>query len=318
MAQLTSPHVATPAAEAAARHPSPDWRGWFQRRQHHVIAYLFLAPMLGALLVFSIYPLAETFRLSFTNSNGVTGSYVGLDNYDYILRDQQFWSALSNTAYIGILTIIIGIPVSLIIATLINSLPATKSFFKAVYFAPNITSAVAAAIAFMYVFYPTEQGWVNVVLSWFGLGPFGFFADPETAKLGVVLMAVWHGLGYTTLIWLAGLQAIPRELHEAAAVDGAGPLRSWWHVTVPGLRPITFFIIVVESINSFKRFSDVYQIGGVDGQPGGSLTTIMIYIYRTGFNNFDFGKASAATVVMFAMVILLTLINFTIYRRRIA
>lgn len=281
-----------------------------------LVGYIFLAPMFIALTAFTIYPLFETARLSFTNSNGVTGSYVGLENYRFVLTDPTFWSAVGNTVYIGSLTILIGVPLSLVLATLINALPACQSFFKAVYFAPNVTSAVAAAIAFLYVFYPSEQGWVNVALSTVGLGPFRFFADPNTAQLGVVMMAVWHGLGYTTLIWLAGLQTIPRELHEAAAVDGANALRRWWHVTVPGLRPITFFIIVVESINCFKRFSDVYQIGGTDGQPGGVLTTIMIYIYRTGFNTFDFGKASAASLITFSLVIGLTLVNFWVFRGR--
>ncbi|ACQ79772.1 binding-protein-dependent transport systems inner membrane component [Beutenbergia cavernae DSM 12333] len=293
-------------------------RGLGLRARSDVIGYIFLTPMLVALAAFTLYPLVETARLSFTDSNGVQASYVGLDNYTYIFSDDLFWSALSNTVYMGALTIVIGIPLSLVIATLINSLPATQSLFKAVYFAPNITSAIAAAIAFTYVFYPTEQGWVNALLGQLGLGPFGFFSDPGTARASVVLMSVWQGLGYTTLIWLAGLQGVPRELHEAAEVDGAGSLRRWWSVTLPMLRPITFFIIVVESINAFKRFADVYQIGGTDGQPGGVLTTIMLYIYRTGFNTFDFGKASAATVVLFLIILALTCVNFALFRRRLS
>lgn len=280
-----------------------------------IVGYIFLLPMLLSLAAFTLYPLAETFRLSFTNSNGVQAEYIGAANYEYVINDGQFWSSLWNTIYIGGLTIVIGVPLSLIIATLINSLPAMQSFFKAIYFAPNITSAIAASIAFTYVFYPTDEGWVNTFLGQFGIGPLGFFSDPSTARLSVVLMAVWQGLGYTTLIWLAGLQGVPKELHEAASVDGAGALRRWWSITLPTLRPITFFIIVVESINSFKRFADVYQIGGTDGQPGGVLTTIMLYIYRTGFNTFDFGKASAATIMLFLIILALTCVNFAFFRK---
>lgn len=289
-----------------------------QLRRTDLVGYLFLVPMMLSLSVFTLYPLAETFRLSFTNSNGVDEEFIGTSNYSSILADGQFWGALWNTVYIGGLTVAIGIPLSLVIATLINSLPVMQSFFKAVYFAPNVTSAIAASIAFTYVFYPTEQGWINALLGNFGIGPMGFFSDPSTARLSVVLMAVWQGMGYTTLIWLAGLQGVPKELHEAAAVDGAGAFRRWWSVTLPTLRPITFFIIVVETINAFKRFAEVYQIGGTDGQPGGVLTTVMLYIYRTGFNTFDFGKASAATILLFLIILALTCVNFVLFRRRLA
>lgn len=283
-----------------------------------IVGYVFLIPMMLSLSIFTLYPLVETFRLSFTNSNGIQDEYIGTANYDYILGDWMFWDALWNTVYIGGLTVLIGVPLSLVIATLINSLPAMQSFFKAVYFAPNVTSAIAASIAFTYVFYPTEQGWINALLGQVGIGPLGFFSDPATARASVVLMAVWQGLGYTTLIWLAGLQGVPKELHEAAAIDGAGALRRWWSVTLPILRPITFFIIVVESINAFKRFAEVYQIGGTDGQPGGVLTTIMLYIYRTGFNTFDFGKASAATALLFLIILSLTCVNFVFFRKRLS
>ncbi len=277
--------------------------------------YAFLAPTLLALAAFTLYPLVETIRLSFTNSNGIRGQFIGLENYQYVLADGEFWAALVNTLYIGVLALVIGVPLSLVVATLINTLGRTSGIYKALYFSPNITSAIAAALAFSYLFYPAPQGWMNTFLGYFGVEPLRWFADPEWARFGVVLMSVWHGLGYTTLIWLAALQSIPAELHEAASVDGAHALRRWWHVTVPGLRSITFFIVVVQSIGMFKRFADVYQIGGSDGQPGGTLTTLMVYIYRVGFNNFDFGKASAAALVMFAMIIVLTLVNFAFFRK---
>lgn len=289
------------------------------RRAHvgsNAIGYLFMAPMIIALGAFVIYPIIETGRLSLTDSNGVTGTFIGFRNYTDTLADRTFWEALWNTFYIGFWTIIIGLPLSLLVALLINSLPAFKSLAKAVYFLPNITSAIATATAFTYLFYPSEKGWFNTALGWVGIEPLGWFTDPSWARFGVALMAIWHGLGYTTLIWLAGLQAIPQELHEAAATDGANGRQAFRHVTLPGLRPMLVFLVIIETINSFKRFADVYQIGGPDGQPGGSLVTVMIYIYRTGFSSGAFGKASAACFILFAIVALMIALNMIVGRKR--
>lgn len=272
--------------------------------------YAFLLPTLVAVALFTVYPLFNTVYLSFTNSNGVTGDWVGLENYRATLADSQFWQALWNTLYIGLLAMLVQIPLSLVIATLINSAARGAGLFKAFYFSPNVTSGIASALAFTYLLYPDAQGWLNTAIGWLGLEPQRWFADPALARQSVVIMSVWHGLGYTTLIWLAALQSISKELHEAAAVDGAGSFKRWLHITVPGLRPITFFIVVVQTIGMFQRFTDVYQIGGADGQPGGKLSTLMIYIYRVGFNNFDFGRASAAGLLMFVLIIIATAANF--------
>lgn len=305
MAVLATLHESSKQITSPLKLRRKDW-----------LAYLFVSPMVLSLCMFTLYPLLESFRLSFYNTNGVTGSFVGWYNYRYVLSDPIFRDAFYNTGYIGLLSIFIGLPVSLVFATLVNSLPVCQNQFKSIYFAPNVTSAVASAIVFMYLFYPTDHGWVNILLGWFGIGPFRWFADPSLSKLGIVIMGVWHSLGYTMLIWLAGLQAIPRVLYEAAEIDGAGRFRRWLNITLPGLRPIIFFVVVIQTIGAFKRFTDVYQIGGSDGQPGGSLTTLMVYIYRLGFNTFEFGKASAASFITFLVIILFTLINFRLFRER--
>ncbi len=278
--------------------------------------YLFLLPMVAAMSLFVLYPLEEVVRLSFTNSNGVHGTYVGLSNYAFILNDPAFRQAVSNTLYIGGLSVGFAVLCSLILASLIRSLPAYQTLFKTVYFLPNVTSAIAAAIGFLYLFYPTQGGWVNVALGWVHLGPFPWFIDPNFAPVGMVVIWVWHSIGYLALIWLAGFQTVPPEVYEAAAVDGASRLRTWWSITVPLLRPILLFILVIESIASFKRFADVYQVGGADGQPGGSLTTLMVYVYRYGFANFSFGIAAAASVAAFLLALAVTLIIFGLLRER--
>lgn len=286
------------------------------RLRQSLAGYLFLAPMVIAMCAFTIYPLGDVVRLSFTNSNGVHGAFVGLRNYTFIFHDPAFWQSVVNTVYMGALSVVLTMVVSFLLATLIRALPLYQGVFKTVYFLPNVTSAIAAAIGFLYLFDPSQQGWINVFLGWFHLGPFPWFTNPTFAPLGMVAIWSWHNMGYLALIWLAGFQGISPEYYEAASVDGAGPLRAWWSITVPLMRPILLFILVVETIASFKRFADVYQIGGADGQPGGSLTTIMVYIYRFGFANFNFGVASAAAVVAFLLAMATTLLFFTLLRER--
>lgn len=281
-----------------------------------VTGWLMFVPTALPLVAFTVFPMFYAGWLSLTNSNGVTGEFVGIANYRSVLGDELFWSAMWNTVYIGLGSLVLSVPLSLIVASMINSLPRCQSLFKSIFFAPNVTSAISVSIAFLYVFYPTDGGWANSLLGLFGIDPLRFFADPALARIGVVVMATWHGIGFLILIWIAGLQNVSPQLHEAAACDGAGAVRRWWHVTVPGLRPVIFFVVVTQSIASFKRFADVYQIGGSDGQPGGVLTTLMIYIYRTGFNTFEFGKASAASFIVFAAIAIVTALNFRIFREK--
>lgn len=293
----------------------PAKRAWMSK---HLIGYLFLTPLLIGIAVFSIYPIVESFRVSLYHHNGVRGIWAGWSNYAFIMQDSSFWRALRNTVVLGVLGLGIGLPVSFIVASLINSirLPRLSVLLKALYFIPNVTSTIAASIVFLLLFYPTEKGIVNTALGWFGIAPLGWLADPGYAKISVILMDTWHGLGYSVLIWLAGLQAISRDLYEAAEVDGARKLQQWWYITIPGMKPVIFFMVVMGTINAFKRFSDVFVIGGPDGNPGGSLFTLMLYVYRYGFYTYEFGKASAAAYVIFIFIMLVTLLNFRAFRSK--
>lgn len=279
--------------------------------------YAFMLPMLIGIAAFTVYPLIATVVTSFTNSGRTADAqFVGTENFEYVLTDNTFWAAFSNTIYMGIGVILIGMPLSLIIATLIYNLPFLQGLFKALFFVPNITSAVAAAIAFLYVFYPSDEGWVNGFIGVFGFDAQRWFSDPDLSRLSAVLLGVWHGIGFQILIWLAGLTSVPPELHEAAETDGAGPLRRFWHITIPSLRPIILFILVTSTIDAFKRFADVFQIGGIDGAPAGTLSTLMLYVYRTGFQLFDFGRGSAASIVIFLMIMAVTALNLMLMRNR--
>jgi ABC-type sugar transport system permease subunit len=301
--------------QARIKPPLENWkkRVWNERNG---VAYLFTLPLIIAMGTFSFYPILESFRISFYKHDGVNKSFRGLANYDYILHDDVFWGAFYNTLYMGFLSVVIGVPLSFVVASLINAVPVGKSFFKAVFFAPNVTSIIAVTVVFMFLFYPTDQGLVNTFVQWAGFEPRHWFSDPGFSKIGIVIMDLWHNIGYSMLIWLAGIQSIPRDLYEAGEVDGANKFQQWLYITIPNLRPYFFFMVVIGTINAFKRFGDVFIIGGVDGMPGGSLTTLMTYMYRLGFQVFEFGRSAAASFIMFAIIIIFTLINFQIFREK--
>jgi ABC-type sugar transport system permease subunit len=186
--------------------------------------------------------------------------------------------------------------------------------FKVIYFLPQVTSTVAVALIFSYVFQP-NWGLINGTLRLLGVETLPLWlANPRFELTGsrsaVTLLAVWVALGYYILIFLAGLQAIPSELYDAAVVDGANPFQNWWYITVPSLRPSFIFLIITGMIDALSRFSDLWMLGGPGGTPARSLQTIVMYIYQTAFESNDFNLAAAATVILFIVMLLVTLVNF--------
>ncbi|WJH33470.1 sugar ABC transporter permease [Paenibacillus sp. CC-CFT747] len=171
---------------------------------------------------------------------------------------------------------------------------------------------------FTYIFYPTDHGLMNSFLKLIHIGNVGWFTDPAFAPVGIVLMGIWHSVGYNTVIFLAGLQSVPRELYEAAEVDGASPFRKWRYITIPYVRPIFVFVIVIATIAGMKRFGDVWVIGGDAGNPNGALLTIVLYIYRNAFSAGQIGIGSAAAFLLFAIIMVLSLINLKAFSRNTA
>lgn len=280
-----------------------------------IIGYTFVLPTLIAVTLFTVYPVFEALRISFFKHNGMTGWWVGLDNYKFVLTDAHFWIAVKNTIYMGVLSLVLGLPISLIVASLINNCSVGRNFFKSVYFIPNVTSIVAASLVFVFLLYPTKGGLVNGFLGILGIKPLEWFASSALAPIGVVLMELWRMVGYNAIIWLAGLQSIPKELYEASEVDGATKLKQWWYITIPGIKPIFVFLVIIGTINAFRRFGDVFVIGGIDGAPASSLSTMVLYIYKYGFGVFEFGKASAASYIVFVIILFFTIINFKLFNK---
>lgn len=276
---------------------------------------LYVAPMVLGILIFSIYPMIDTFFLSLQQTNGITGKWIGFANYVTVFENPVFWQAVYNTLYMGILSVVIGLPLSFILATLINNVRWGKSLFKGLYFIPNIVSIVAMSILFRFLLAPTKEGLLNGFLVQLGINPIGWFTNPAMAKISIVIMGMWGFIGYDAIIFLAGLQSVPKELYEASEIDGASSIEKWWYITIPSMKPIFIFMIIMSTIACMKRFGDVFTIGTPTGNPAGSLLTVVLYIYRSAFTAGQVGIASAVAYVLFVMVLLLSLLIFKAFAK---
>lgn len=279
-----------------------------------LVWYLFIAPAFLLFGLFVAFPTEETFRLSFYREVATKQVPAGLTQFTRLLGNEVFLGAILNTALLGVLFLIVVIPLSLVLASLMNNLRVAPNLFKVIYFLPQVTSTVAVALVFSYVLQPS-WGLVNGTLHWLHVDPLPLWlAEPRYVLTGsrsaVTILAVWAALGYYMLIFLAGLQSIPADLYDAAVVDGAGALETWWYITVPSLRPSFVFLIMTGTIDAMSRFSDLWMLGGPGGTPARSLQSIVMFIYQTAFEGSDYNLASAAAVILFLIVLAITLINF--------
>jgi ABC-type sugar transport system permease subunit len=282
--------------------------------------YALLVVPLGLFLVFVTWPTINAFRLSLFKRQGRDEVFVGLDHYVALLNNQVFIDAITNTVLLGVAFLAIVIPLALVLASLMNGIRHFSTPLKVIYFLPQITSSVAIALVFQYIFQP-DWGLLNGILHSIGVQDTPLWlAEPRYSLTGsraaVTILAVWMGLGYFLIIILAGLQTVPRDLYDAAAVDGASPTQAWRHITLPGLRPILIFLIMTGIIDAMARFSDLWMLGGPNGTPARSLQSLVGFMYRTAFESSNINLASAVAVVFFMIVLLITAVNYGLFLRR--
>jgi len=271
--------------------------------------YIMLAIPIVGMIVFNLYPLVQTFIDSFQNTKN---AFIGVVNYNILFSDEAFNQSLRNTLYMAVLGVCLNVPFAFIFANMLNNIPRGKNVYKVFFLLPMVLSMITVGTLFKYLLASDESGIVNHLLSYLGLGPYAFFNDPSSARESVVTMAVWKGMGYNVILFFAGLQVVPRELYEAARVDGANEFKQWIHITIPGIKNTFTFVFVTSTIAALKRFTDVYAISGEYGNPAGSLYTLMLYIYRNSFSTLnykDLGRASAASIVMFVVIMAVTLMQ---------
>lgn len=276
--------------------------------------YLFVAPLIVGLILFHGYPIFESLRLSLYKTNLSLEVWRGLKNYEKVLNNEVFWQAVWNTVYMGFWQLLLSVPLAFCLASLIDRLKRGKNAIKTLYFIPYVTPMMAAAFVFLYVM--DYQGLFNRFTSFFGIVAVEWLRWPLTAQWTVIIFSIWKGIGYTMMVVLSNLQAIPAEYYEAASMDGASELKAWWYITLPNMKHTLYFLFINGMIGLFQRFSDVFAMGGGGLQVGGgtsmggpqrALYTIVMFIYERGFGSYDFGMASASANILFVMIFVLTL-----------
>lgn len=271
------------------------------------IAAFFFLPVLAALALsvtdFDIYALADPANLRL----------VGLGNYVRLLADPAFHVALANTAYFVLLAAPLSIAVSLGAALLVNArLARFRALYRTIFFLPVVVTLVAAAVVWRYLYQP-RFGLLNRGLALVGLPPVDWLGDPAWAMPAIVLMTVWKNFGFNMVIFLAGLNAIPPRLYEAASLDGAGARATFLHVTLPMLAPTTTFVALMTVIGDFQLFAEPYVM--TQGGPGSSTVSVVLLMYREGFRWWNLGYAAATAFVLFAIVLALSALGLVLRRR---
>ncbi|RIA43883.1 carbohydrate ABC transporter membrane protein 1 (CUT1 family) [Hephaestia caeni] len=282
-------------------------------------AWTFVAPALAALGLFFALPVVAALLLSFTDFDiyalADLGNlrFVGLDNYLALARTPLFWKALGNTAEFVILGVPLSIALSLGAALLVNSRVARwRGVFRTIYFAPVVTTLVAVALIWRYLF-QARYGLIDWALGRVGIAPIDWLGDPAWAMPAIVIFAVWKNFGYNMIILLAGLQTIPDELYEAARIDGAGAWGQFRHVTLPALAPIMLVVSILTVAGYFQLFAEPYVM--TQGGPVESTTSIIYMMVDQGFKFWNLGVATAIAVVLFAILLSLTLAQLALARR---
>lgn len=277
-------------------------------------AYFFLAPALSAIFLFFFLPVFAAFILSFTDfdiyalGDFSKTRFIGFLNYSELLRDPLFWTALKNTFYFVLVAGPLSITVSLSAALLLNSkLIKFKSFFRLTYFMPVITTLVAVAIVWRFIYHP-RFGIINYFLSIFGIENIDWLGDPSWSMPAIILMSVWKSFGYNMIIFIAGLQNIPQQLYEAAQIEGANRWQQFKSITLPMLAPTTLFISIITLIGFFQLFAEPYVM--TQGGPLNSTLSIVLYMYQEGFRWWNIGYSAAIAFVLFLIIFLATLLQF--------
>ena len=278
-----------------------------QARREEVAFYLFILPWIVGFLLFDGGPIVASFVVSLTDWSVLADPHwIGLNNYDRMLEDATFFKALRNSIYYGVGSVGLGIVTAFLLALLLNQPVRGISLFRTIFYLPALVSGIAVAILWTNILHP-DYGLINAALGKIGIDGPGWLKSPDWAMPGLILMSVWS-VGSSVIIFLAGLQGVPPHLYEAAALDGAGPLRKFWNVTVPMMSPVIFYNVVVGFIVSLQSF--VLILIMTDGRPANATLVLGLYVFRHAFEFLDLGYASAMAWVMLVVIMLFTLVQF--------
>ncbi|WP_425861008.1 carbohydrate ABC transporter permease [Arthrobacter sp. TWP1-1] len=290
----------------ARRTESPSIRRRPYKAGGRIAPYAFIAPFYVLYLLFMIVPVIAAFVLSLTSWVGLGApTWVGLRNYTNLLHDTSFGTALTNSLVYVLVAIFIVVPAALMIAQALHAKGLKgRDLFRLAFFIPMVLSPIVIALVFSLLL-DTNYGLLNAVLkALFGVGDINWLGTPDLARMAVSFVLLWRWVGYLTIFFLAGLQAVPAELYEAAELDGAGMVRKFTTVTLPALRPVTAFVVVTSFISAAQLFDEPYLL--TKGGPGESTLSVAMFIFRAAFERQQFGYAAAAGIILFALVFTLS------------
>jgi len=270
-------------------------------------AWLFVAPALGAIALFLFVPVFASLLLSFTDFDIYAVAdlrnlrFVGFANYQTLLAEPLFWQALRNTLYFVAVGGPLSVAASLAAALLVNArLARWRPLFRTAFFLPVVTTLVAIAVVWRYLYHP-RIGLINQLLAGFGVAPIDWLGDPRWAMPAIIAMSIWKNFGFNMVIFVAGLQAIPERLYEAASLDGAGPWRQFRYVTLPMLAPTALFVAVMTMIGGFQLFAEPYVM--TQGGPSNRTLSVVLLMFQEGFRFWNMGYAAAIAFVLFAILL---------------
>lgn len=281
-----------------------------RKRDERIAGYIFSLPAVALLIAFLVVPIIYTvyysvFQYQVMRPNDIT--FIGFENYHKLITDSDFWISLKNTFYFTIVVVPVQCALALILAMLVSKKFKGVAIFRTMYFSPQLTSMVVIAVLWTVLYNSNPNtGLINALLVNLGLEPINFLTNERTAMNSIIFMSAWQGAGYQMMIFLAGLQGIPRDQYEAASVDGATPWQQFWYVTIPNLKGTIKYVIMITMIQAMKLFTQPYVM--TQGGPRNSTKTMVYYIYTQGFQKGNFGYACSVAAVFFVIVVAMSLI----------
>lgn len=286
-----------------------------REKKEWVAAYIFIAPLVIGIFVFYIYPFIQNFWFSFNDVNRFNiSTFTGLENYKALIKDKELYRTLGNTIKYVIITVPVGICLSILIATLLNAKIRGTSIYRTIYFLPSVTMSVAIALVWKWM-YNGEFGILNNILGAFGLEGQNWLSNPKTALYMVMIVGIWMSVGYNMIILLAGMQGISKSYYEAAAIDGAGPVKRFFKITIPMLTPTIFFVMITSIIGGFQVFDTIYMMIGKTSLAYESTQTLVMMFYRYAFDYGQKGYAAAISIVIFSIIMLITIFQFVMQKK---
>jgi multiple sugar transport system permease protein len=307
--------VDTPAASTPVSAKRPRGRGPSRRRAW--AGRLFVAPNMAGLTVFMLFPLGFSLYMSFQQWDVFNSpKFVGLKNFEELFTsDPLFLIAIGNTVVFTIGTVVPTIFISLVVAGVLNRKVKGIGIFRTIVFLPLAISSVVMAVVWQFVF-NTDNGLLNIMLGWVGIGPIPWLVEPRWAMISLCIVSVWRSVPFATVILLAAMQGVPETVYEAAKIDGAGEARQFVYITVPLIRGAISFVVVISIIHAFQAFDMVYVLNGPNGGPETATYVLGIMLFQHAFSFLEFGYASALAWVVFAILLVLTVVQLRLARQR--